>query len=441
MGGFNFTNLGNGSTRTSGASVAQIEDGSLNLIGSVAGTNTITGTLTPAITAYVSGQFYKFVPANNNTGATTINLNGVGAISIKQAGSFALAGDELVSGTAAYIYYDGTNFQLLNPQRTYVGVGENDTSEHTFEKVSAGNASGNTFTRRIVGSGSNAVATVRNYIGSTKIWEVTSSLFTIPINALFSTFADFTDQSTPAAPGAGLTRVYTKSGRLYIRANGGSETLLAVSQDPTVQRLTSGSGATYTPTSGMVRIRVRMLGPGAGGGAQSSNSGNNGAAATSFQGSAGGFTAWTAAAGNGGAPSNGNGGAGGSGGTDGTGTKIVRISGQSGGDGQKSVSAGAISNSGPGGNSALGGAGSASIGTGKNAATNSGSGGSGGGSNLGAFGAGGGAGEYVEFWVSATQLGATATYTVGGKGTGGAAGGVAGGDGADGIIIIEEFFF
>ena len=36
---------------------------------------------------------------------------------------------------------------------------------------------------------------------------------------------------------------------------------------------------------------------------------------------------------------------------------------------------------------------------------------------------------------------ATYTYTVGAKGTGGAAGTVAGGDGAAGIIIVEEFYY
>ena len=42
--------------------------------------------------------------------------------------------------------------------------------------------------------------------------------------------------------------------------------------------------------------------------------------------------------------------------------------------------------------------------------------------------------------MTAAQLGSTQTYTVGGKGTGGTAGGLAGGDGADGVIIVEEFY-
>ena len=43
--------------------------------------------------------------------------------------------------------------------------------------------------------------------------------------------------------------------------------------------------------------------------------------------------------------------------------------------------------------------------------------------------------------MTATQVGATQTYTVGTGGNGGAAGGQAGGAGAAGIIIVEEWYF
>ncbi len=42
--------------------------------------------------------------------------------------------------------------------------------------------------------------------------------------------------------------------------------------------------------------------------------------------------------------------------------------------------------------------------------------------------------------MTAAQVGASKTYTVGAKGTGGAAGGRKGGDGADGCIIVEEYY-
>ena len=78
--------------------------------------------------------------------------------------------------------------------------------------------------------------------------------------------------------------------------------------------------------------------------------------------------------------------------------------------------------------------------TGGAAAANSGSGGAGGAISNPNCGSGGAAGETVEFWMTAAQIGASQTYSVGTGGNGGAAGGAAGGAGGSGIIIVEEFY-
>lgn len=205
---------------------------------------------------------------------------------------------------------------------------------------------------------------------------------------------------------------------------------------PTVQKFTSGTGATYTPTAGMVRIKVRMVGGGGGGGARTTNAGNNGASTV--------FADWTAGAGLGGGIA----GAGGGGGTNitGSGTAVINMQGADGGVSAMQTDATGDSQAvfigGAGGASVFGGAGMPAATTGGSAKTNSGSGGSGGNSSVGTKGGGGGgAGAYWEFWMTAAQVGASQTYTVGAKGTGGAAGGSAGGNGADGYITIEEFYF
>jgi hypothetical protein len=84
-------------------------------IATVTGTDTLTGSLTPAIAAYAAGNLFSFVAANTNTGATTINLNSLGAKSITKFGSTALAAGDIVSGQLYLIEYDGTRFQLINP--------------------------------------------------------------------------------------------------------------------------------------------------------------------------------------------------------------------------------------------------------------------------------------------------------------------------------------
>lgn len=210
-----------------------------------------------------------------------------------------------------------------------------------------------------------------------------------------------------------------------------------IGANPTVQRLTSGAGATYTPTSALVvRQRIRMIGGGGGGGAVTLNVAAVTGGTTSFKVNADAAT-WTVVGGTGGpeGAAAALGGAGGTGGTTGTtGTLIDRVTGARGGPARNSATA----PGGGGGSSPFGGAGAGSYNTtGDAAATNSGSGGGGGQSGASNAGGGGGAGEYLEIWVTGLTTG---TYTVGAGGAGGTAGGTAGGAGAAGIIIIEELY-
>lgn len=82
-----------------------------NLI-TVTGTNTLIGTSVPPATAYVAGMTLSFVVVNTNSGAVTIDLDGLGAKNIYIGSSGVLSGGELVAGQLAQIEYDGTRFQL-----------------------------------------------------------------------------------------------------------------------------------------------------------------------------------------------------------------------------------------------------------------------------------------------------------------------------------------
>lgn len=74
----------------------------------------MTLTYSPAPSAYVSGMtlaFYK--NALDNTGAATLNVNGLGAKSIvKRDGSTALAGADMKASALYVASYDGTSFRL-----------------------------------------------------------------------------------------------------------------------------------------------------------------------------------------------------------------------------------------------------------------------------------------------------------------------------------------
>jgi hypothetical protein len=114
MGSFKITGLGAGTVATDAAQYGQLQ-ANATTIATVSGTDTLTGSLTPALAAYATGNLFSFVAANTNTGAATINLNSLGAKSITKSGSTALVAGDIVSGQVYLIEYDGTRFQLINP--------------------------------------------------------------------------------------------------------------------------------------------------------------------------------------------------------------------------------------------------------------------------------------------------------------------------------------
>jgi hypothetical protein len=93
--------------------VADVQRSRFETATGVAGTNTITANLTPALTGYETGMVVQFVAANANTGATTLNLNGLGAKAVQRQGA-ALVGGEFKAGDVVSLFYDGTQFQIVN---------------------------------------------------------------------------------------------------------------------------------------------------------------------------------------------------------------------------------------------------------------------------------------------------------------------------------------
>jgi hypothetical protein len=63
--------------------------------------------------AYFVGMSVRFIPTNTNTGASTINVDGLGVKNIKQKnGSSDPEASQIVSGEKVDLVYDGTDFRL-----------------------------------------------------------------------------------------------------------------------------------------------------------------------------------------------------------------------------------------------------------------------------------------------------------------------------------------
>lgn len=273
LNGNKFADVGDASARTHFAAAGQIADGELIYAGTSAGTDTITATLSPAITAYVGGMLVVFRAGGTNTGAATLNLNSVGAIDIKKgaAGTTALAAGDITSGGLYVVAYNGTtgDFELLNP--SFVASADITANAVTTAKILDDNVT----------------------------------------NAKLANMAESTIKGRAASAGTGDPTDLSVAQVL---------TLLGAVSSGAIQTFT-GNG-TYTPAAGM-KFCIALVTGGGGGGGGADTSGTNSAGGAG--GGAGGtaigiFSAATigasqavtiGAAGTGGANTGGNGGAGG----------------------------------------------------------------------------------------------------------------------------------
>lgn len=71
-------------------------------------------TVVPAITAYANGQEFTFKANTANTGACTLNVCGIGAITIKKDVSSDLVTGDILANQIVKVSYDGTNMQVLS---------------------------------------------------------------------------------------------------------------------------------------------------------------------------------------------------------------------------------------------------------------------------------------------------------------------------------------
>lgn len=114
MGGFNHTGVGNASSRDEYLTMGQFQDNSGSYVTSGGSSNAYTISLAPAITSYTAGQEINFLTNFANTGATTVNVNGLGAKNLKPYGR-ACVGGEFDNAQPVKAIYDGTDFIVFSP--------------------------------------------------------------------------------------------------------------------------------------------------------------------------------------------------------------------------------------------------------------------------------------------------------------------------------------
>ncbi|MFD0673923.1 hypothetical protein [Cohnella sp. GCM10027633] len=95
-------------------------------------------TLVPAPSSYFAGMVVRFKANTANTGAATLNVNGLGAKSIKKKVTSDLNTNDIRANQLSEVIYDGNNFQLFSPSsNTITGDGERIEKGKATVNVSA----------------------------------------------------------------------------------------------------------------------------------------------------------------------------------------------------------------------------------------------------------------------------------------------------------------
>jgi len=113
MSNFKITGLGAATAAADAVRFSQLQNSADKLL-TVTGTDTYVATASPALTAYAAGNLFSLVVPNTNTGASTINIDGLGAKAITRTGSTALVAGDMIATEVVIVVYDGTRFQLIN---------------------------------------------------------------------------------------------------------------------------------------------------------------------------------------------------------------------------------------------------------------------------------------------------------------------------------------
>lgn len=136
---------------------AKFPDYQGHLWGDVSGTANAIALTLPAIvelTTYIKGNRFSFLATSANTGATTININGVGAVAVLKTGGVPLTAGSIVAGGVYDVYYDGKNFQLT----AGAGFASAEATDAEVTELTADNSTSWLSVRRLIKALSNFAA-------------------------------------------------------------------------------------------------------------------------------------------------------------------------------------------------------------------------------------------------------------------------------------------
>lgn len=128
--------------------------------GQATGTDTYAVTI-PGVTGYSLNDAYAIGFTNANTGASTLNINGLGAVNIAKNNVVPIIGGDIAANQQFIAIYDGTNFQLLGvaPNQMFAYVTNADSvTINRGQPVYAFGATGDRMTVKLANNTSEATS-------------------------------------------------------------------------------------------------------------------------------------------------------------------------------------------------------------------------------------------------------------------------------------------
>lgn len=119
MSGFRHTNVSSAQNLNEYPSVSQVQNDTFNYATDAGAANAYVVSLSLAPSSYVAGQRVTFKATNANTGASTLNLNGLGVKNIVNQSASALVANDILAGSTVSVVYDGTNFVITTIPKTF----------------------------------------------------------------------------------------------------------------------------------------------------------------------------------------------------------------------------------------------------------------------------------------------------------------------------------
>jgi hypothetical protein len=128
--------------------------------GQATGTDTYAVSI-PGVTGYNLNDAYAIGFTNANTGASTLNINGLGAVNIAKNNTVPIIGGDIAANQQFIAIYDGTNFQILGvaPNQMFAYVTNADSvTINRGQPVYAFGATGDRMTVKLANNTSEATS-------------------------------------------------------------------------------------------------------------------------------------------------------------------------------------------------------------------------------------------------------------------------------------------